>query len=72
MHVTPVRFCSLVMGWCIKQFRHGGEEAQMQLEQWLYELDLPLPGEQGKPDARDNDLAADGESFLALMNSQAG
>lgn len=70
MKQPPVRFCNLVMAWCINHFRYGGEDAQQKLDQWLYELDLPLPGEDvSQPTMIDEE--ADGESFMALMNSQA-
>lgn len=68
MAVRPSRFCTLVLAWCRKPYREGGEKGMQQLEQWEAQLDMPLPGDTFD----DHDLEADGEAFMALMKSQAG
>lgn len=38
-------------------------------EEWLYQLDSPLPGQEKKTPSR-AEVEADGEAFLALMKQQ--
>jgi len=68
MRLRPSRFCTLVMAWCRKGFRYKGEDGTMEMEQWMAQMDRPLPGS----NIDDGDIEADGEAFMAALNGQAG
>lgn len=55
------KFCSLVLGWCQK---HIDPE---KWDEWMFQMDAPLPGEKPTAKATDAELEADREAFLAAQ-----
>ena len=55
------KFLNLVFAWCVE-----GRDPE-KIEEWLYLLEQPLPGEEKK--VSDSDLEADAKSFMDLMGS---
>lgn len=66
MRMPLPRFISLLLGWCYSHFPRT-EEGHAERERWLYDLDVPLPGETAVRELTQADAQADKDAFMALM-----
>lgn len=57
------RFLNFVFAWCVERVQPD------KMEEWMFNLDAPLPGDEKKAPSQE-DLAADGQAFLAMFNSK--
>jgi hypothetical protein len=64
IRLPPHRFLNLVFAWCVRRF-HKQED----LEQWMFQLEQPLPGDEKKKPSQ-TDLQAESDSFMSLMAKQ--
>jgi hypothetical protein len=58
------RFLNCVYTWCLARIQPE------KVEQWLYQLEQPIPGREDK--ASDAQLESEGDAFMDMMNLTQG